>query len=246
MAEATAPAASRRLIHPGNDQPTSEEHLMRHHQRITIAAGLGLAATMALPLASAHAISGGRAVASAPWAVQVYSNGQFACTGTMLTDRWVLTAYHCYLDEPSKMSVRVGSVRIGHGVKADVTKIRHLNTDGLDDVALFRLSKPVKAPHVRLADTDPPKGAVVDIYGYGSDTQHFKPLRTATNRVTAIKHDDIIGRAIWTKKLSGDDQPGDSGGPAFYKGKEVGVLFGPSEYSSVASHRAWIRKVTGV
>lgn len=219
---------------------------MRHHHRVTIAAGIGLAATMALPLSSAHAISGGQAVTSAPWTVQVYSNGHMACTGTILTDRWVLTAYHCYLDKPGKMSVRVGSVRIGHGVKADVTKIRHLDTDGLDDVALFRLAKPVKAPHVKLADTDPPKGAVVNIYGYGSNGKHPKNLRKATNRVTAIKHDDIIGRAIWTKKLSGGDEPGDSGGPAFYKGKEVGVLFGPSEYSSVASHRAWIRSVTGV
>jgi len=219
---------------------------MRHQQRLAIAAGLGLAATFAVPAVSAHAISGGSAVRTAPWAVQVYNNGRFTCTGTMLTDRWVLTAYHCYNDEPGKMTVRVGSVRIGHGTKAAVTKIRHLETDGLDDVALFRLAKPVKAPHVKLANTDPRKGAVVNIYGYGSFGKHPKNLRTATNRVTAVKHDEIIGRAIWTKKINGDDEPGDSGGPAMYKGRQVGVLFGPSEYSSVASHRAWIRKVTGV
>src|SRR5881409_528847 len=72
---------------------TSEErHLMRHNQRIAIAAGVGLAATLAIPVASAHAISGGKAASSAPWAVQVYNNGRFACTGAMLTDRWVLTA----------------------------------------------------------------------------------------------------------------------------------------------------------
>lgn len=216
---------------------------MRHHHRVTIAAGIGLAATMALPLTSAHAISGGRAVASAPWAVQVYNDGHFACTGTMLTDRWVLTAYHCYNDDPGRMTVRIASVRIGHGVKADVTKIRHLETNGVDDVALFRLAKPVNAPHIKLADTDPRKGAVVNIYGYGSDDTP-KNLRTATNRVTAVKHDDLIGRAIWTKKLSGAAEPGDSGGPAFYKGKQVGVLFGPGEYSSIASHRTWIRRVT--
>ncbi|MFF4508805.1 S1 family peptidase [Streptomyces sp. NPDC001401] len=219
---------------------------MRHNQRIAIAAGVGLAATLAVPVGSAHAISGGQAASPAPWAVQVYNNGRFACTGTMLTNRWVLTAYHCYDDEPGRMSVRVGSVRIGHGSKADVTKIRHMETDGVDDVALFRLAKPVKAPHIRLADLDPRKGAVVNIYGYGSFGKHPKNLRKATVRVTGVKHDDIIGRAIWTKKLSGDTEPGDSGGPAFYKGKQVGVLFGPNEYSSVASHRAWIKKVTGV
>ncbi|KPH97405.1 peptidase S1 and S6 chymotrypsin/Hap [Actinobacteria bacterium OK074] len=218
---------------------------MRHHQRLAVAAGVGLIAAAALPIDAAHAISGGTAVRSAPWAVQVYGDGQFACTGTMLNDRWVLTAYHCYLDDPGKMSVRIGSVRYGHGVKVDVTKIRHLNTDGVDDVALFKLAKPVHAPHVKLADADPPKGAVIDIYGYGSTGPKPKNLRKATNRVTAIKHDDIIGRAIWSKKLNGGDEPGDSGGPAFYKGREVGVLFGPDEHSSVASHRAWIRRVTG-
>ncbi|MFF7945748.1 hypothetical protein [Streptomyces griseorubiginosus] len=56
----------------------------------------------------------------------------------------------------------------------------------------------------------------------------------------------IIGRAIWTKRLSGDEEPGDSGGPAFYKGQQVGVLYGPNEYSSATSHRGWIKKVTGI
>ena len=59
---------------------------MRHNQRIAIAAGAGLDAALAVPVGSAHAISGGKAVPSAPWAVQVYNNGRFACTGTMLTN----------------------------------------------------------------------------------------------------------------------------------------------------------------
>ncbi|MFJ9565195.1 S1 family peptidase [Streptomyces fuscichromogenes] len=219
---------------------------MRHHRRLAVTAGVGLAVACALPSAAAHAISGGRPVSSAPWAVQVYNDGHFACTGTMLTDRWVLTAYHCYNDDPGTMSVRVGSVRIGHGTEVTVTKIRHLDTDGVDDVALFRLAKPVKAPHIKLAETDPAHGAVVNIYGYGSSGTRPKNLHEATARVTSVRHDDIIGRAIWIKKITGDTEPGDSGGPAFYRGRQVGVVFGPDEYSSVASHRAWIRKVTGV
>ena len=82
---------------------------MRHNQRIAIAAGVGLAAALAVPVGSAHAISGGKAVSSAPWAVQVH------------------------------------------------------NTDGVDDVELFRLAEPVEAPHIKPADTDPRKGAVVNI-----------------------------------------------------------------------------------
>ena len=108
---------------------------MRHNQRIALAAGVGLAASLAVPVGSAHAISGGKAASSAPWAVQVCNDGRFACMGTLLTNRWVLTAYHCYDDEPGKMSVRVGSVRIGHGSTVDVPRIRHMETDGVDDVA---------------------------------------------------------------------------------------------------------------
>jgi hypothetical protein len=203
------------------------------------AAVAALAASFAVPSA-AHAIGGGKAVRSAPWSVQVYADGRIACSGSMLTDRWVITAAHCYQDKPGKMSVRVGDVRVGHGVKVSVAKMRWK-----DDVALFRLSRPVRTAHVTLARTDPPKGSVISIYGYG-DWKKMKPLRKALNRVTAVKPDFIIGRAIWTKKIDGVDEPGDSGGPAFYCGKQVGVLFGPSEYSSIASHRGWIRQVTGV
>jgi len=53
----------------------------------------------------------------------------------------------------------------------------------------------------------------------------------------------LEGRRKWR---TGDIQPGDSGVPAFYKGRQVGVVFGPDEYSSIAWHRAWIRNVTGV
>ncbi|MEU9456979.1 DUF1986 domain-containing protein [Streptomyces sp. NPDC048277] len=219
---------------------------MRHYQRLAVAACAGLAVTCALPGGTAQAISGGRPASAAPWAVQVYSDGHYACTGTMLTDRWVLTAYHCYSDIPGRMSVRIGSVRYGHGVQVKVTQIRHMDSDGVDDVGLFRLARPVNAPNVKLADVDPPRGAVVGIWGYGSFGKHPKNLRKATARVTAVNHDDIIGRAVRIKRLTGDTEPGDSGGPAFYKGKEVGVLFGPGEYSSVAAHRAWIRRVTGV
>nr|WP_051833645.1 trypsin-like serine protease [Streptomyces sp. NRRL S-646] len=66
----------------------------------------------------------------------------------------------------------------------------------------------------------------MNIHGYGLFGKHPKNRRRATVRVTGVRHDDISGRTIWTKKLSADTEPGDSGGPAFHKGKQVGVVTG--------------------
>ncbi|MGW5658036.1 S1 family peptidase [Streptomyces humi] len=221
---------------------------MRQPRGIVAVAGAAAVAgaVLAVPTA-AYAIDGGAAVRSAPWAVQVYNNGAFACTGTVIGSRWVLTAYHCYDDQPGKMSVRVGDVRIGHGVKADVSKIWYQH-----DLALFHLAKPVKAPHVRLADADPRKGAVLNIYGYGDNHMHPKPLRTAKERVARVGTSrfgrNSVGRTIELRQVNGYAEGGDSGGPAFYRGRQVGELFGtgPDEYTSIAAHRTWIRRLTGI
>lgn len=141
--------------------------------------------------------------------------------------------------------MRVGSVRIGHGVKADVTKIRHLSTDSLDDVALFRLAKPVKTQHVKLAEADPCKGSVVNIYGYGSYGTHPRPLRKATNRVSASSTTRSSGGPSFSKSSAVLPSPATPAGPPSTRANRS-VSHSGWTSTAVAAHRAWIGSVTGV
>lgn len=194
-------------------------------------------------------IIGGGTVSSAPWAAAVFSNGSFTCSGTIIAPDWVLTARHCL---NGSMSVRVGSVyRNSGGVTRTVTA-----TYTRYDIALMRLSSPVSTTYVTLAWSDPPVGSTNSIYGWGmtcySGCSASTQLKTASVRVTSLNATDAYGgRAIRSTRINGNAWKGDSGGPQFYNGQQVGVASTANgvdiqNYSSVAYNRAWIQSVAGV
>ena len=77
-------------------------------------------------------------------------------------------------------------------------------------------------------------------------------LKTATVRVTTLNATDAYGgQAIGSTRINGNAWRGDSGGPQFYNGQQVGVAStadGASRqyYGSVPNNRAWIQSVAGV
>jgi secreted trypsin-like serine protease len=215
--------------------------------------GTAAVATIASVPAAAHAsdvtpyIIGGGTVSSAPWSAQVYANGSFTCSGTIISSQWVLTARHCL---SSSMSVRVGSVQRGSGTAASVT-----STYAQNDLALLRLGTSISTSYSPLASSDPPVGSNNSIYGWGmtcySGCSPSTQLKTATVRVTGFTTDAYGGRAIQSTRVNGNAWKGDSGGPEFYNGLQVGVAStadGSSiqNYGSVAANRGWIRSVSGV
>ncbi|GIJ33999.1 S1 family peptidase [Verrucosispora sp. WMMD703] len=194
-------------------------------------------------------IIGGGTVSSAPWAAAVFSNGSFTCSGTIIAPQWVLTARHCL---GGSMSVRVGSVyRSSGGVTRTVSA-----TYGRYDLALMRLSSSVSTSYVTLASSNPPVNSTNSIYGWGmtcySGCSASSQLKTASVRVTSTNVSDAYGgQAIRSTRINGNAWRGDSGGPQFYNGQQVGVAStadGQSiqNYGSVAYNRAWIRSVSGV
>jgi secreted trypsin-like serine protease len=214
-----------------------------------------LAGALAVPAAAAAAptgpdrIIGGTTVSSAPWAAAVFSNGSFTCSGTIISPNFVLTARHCI---GGSMSVRVGSVyRSSGGVTRSVTA-----TSVRSDLALMQLSSSVSTSYVTLSSAYPPIGSTNSIYGWGmtcySGCGASTQLKTASVRVTSTTQQDAYGgRAIGSTEINGNAWRGDSGGPQFYNGAQVGVAStadGQSRqyYGSVAYNRAWIRQVSGV
>ena len=210
-----------------------------------------LVAPSAAPAAPAgpDPIIGGGTVSSAPWAAAVLSNGSFTCSGTIIAPEWVLTARHCV---SGTMSVRVGSVnRTSGGVTRSV-----VSTSTRYDLALMRLASPVSTTYVTLSSAYPPVNSTNSIYGWGmtcySGCSASTVLKTATVRVTSTNVTDAYGgRAIRSTRINGNAWRGDSGGPQFYNGAQVGLASTADgsniqNYGSVAYNRAWITSVSGV
>ncbi|TDC34276.1 DUF1986 domain-containing protein [Micromonospora sp. 15K316] len=194
-------------------------------------------------------IIGGGTVSSAPWAAAVFSNGSFTCSGSVIASQWVLTARHCI---SGTMSVRIGSVnRTSGGVTRSVSA-----TYTRYDLALMRLSSAVSTSTVTLATSNPPIGSTNSIYGWGmtcySGCSASTVLKTANVQVTSNSATDAYGgQAIRSSRINGNAWRGDSGGPQFYNGRQVGVAstadgVNIQNYGSVAYNRSWITSVAGV
>jgi secreted trypsin-like serine protease len=192
-------------------------------------------------------IIGGGTVSSAPWSAQIYRNGSFTCSGTIIAARYVLTARHC---TGSAMTVRVGSVTRGSGTLASVSTYSTRY-----DLAVLTLATSISTSYMPLASANPPTNSTNSIYGWGmtcySGCSASPTLKTATVRVTGLSTDAYGGQAIASTRVSGNAWRGDSGGPQVYNGQQVGVAStadGVSRqyYGSVAYNRTWIRSVAGV
>ncbi|SCG79786.1 Trypsin [Micromonospora echinaurantiaca] len=215
----------------------------------TAATLLGASSGAVAAPAGPDPIIGGGTVSSAPWAAAVFSNGSFTCSGTIIAPQWVLTARHCL---GGSMSVRVGSVyRSSGGVTRTVSA-----TYSRYDLALMRLSSSVSTSYVSLATSNPPINSTNTIYGWGmtcySGCSASTQLKTASVRVTSNSATDAYGgQAIRSTRINGNAWRGDSGGPQFYNGRQVGVAstadgVNIQNYGSVAYNRAWITSVAGV
>ncbi|MEV0713318.1 DUF1986 domain-containing protein [Asanoa sp. NPDC050611] len=227
--------------------------------RLTLAAlAIGLTGAFLAPSAAGAApvaptgpeqIIGGSTVASAPWAAAVFSNGSFTCSGTIIASTWVLTARHCI---SGTMSVRVGSVNRGSGGVTRTVSATYTRSD----LALMRLSSGVSTSYVTLSSAYPPVNSTNTIYGWGmtcySGCSASTVLKTASVRVTSTNVTDAYGgRAIRSTRINGNAWRGDSGGPQFYNGAQVGVAstadgVNIQNYGSVAYNRAWIQSTAGV
>ncbi|MEV5821420.1 DUF1986 domain-containing protein [Micromonospora harpali] len=214
-----------------------------------LAGVLGVTSAATAAPAGPQPIIGGGTVSSAPWAAAVFSNGSFTCSGSVIASTWVLTARHCV---SGTMSVRIGSVYYASGgttrtVSASYTRY---------DLALLRLSSAVSTSTVSLASSNPPVNSTNTIYGWGmtcySGCGASSQLKTASVRVTSTNVTDAYGgQAIRSTEISGNAWRGDSGGPQFYNGQQVGVAstadgVSIQNYGSVAYNRAWITSVAGV
>ncbi|EMD28993.1 S1 family peptidase [Amycolatopsis azurea] len=228
---------------------------------LTMTAGVASAGT---PTGVQPNIVGGGTAPTVSWGAQVYVNTPgrqwdgFNCSGSVIAQRWVLTAKHCLDSDGSGMRVRVGSNALQGGRVIAVD--RKVSSPAGSDISLLHLASDAGVTPISLASSNPSVGSTNQLYGWGRETPTGPPasaLKVANVRVSGSSSDAYGGPAIQSVGINGSAWKGDSGGPQVSNGVQVGVAStvqnqsgsntrGTNNYGSVASARSWIRTTAGV
>jgi secreted trypsin-like serine protease len=129
----------------------------------------------------AQAVEGGYpAVGKIPWIASVQTlQGQQICGATLVSHRWVLTAFHCVVQAtPQTLRVRIGSLDRQQG--GDLTGVERIvdnpeahydpttHTISGTDLAMLELDHPVGENPIGLQRVTPPDGDPLRVLGWGA------------------------------------------------------------------------------
>ncbi|WP_020666229.1 S1 family peptidase [Amycolatopsis nigrescens] len=230
------------------------------------AVGAALALTgMAAPAATAAteptgvepAIIGGNLASNAPWAARLFVNGQQNCSATIIAPQYILTAKHC-VSGSGTYTFRIGSLdQTSGGTMATGTTITR---NGSADIAIVKLDRSVNATYAPLGQSaDVRTGQSVQVYGWGATCTNqpeincqSRYLKYANVSVTSVSCSDYNGGvAVCANRGDGITAGGDSGGPMFASGKQVGVASTSDRatrtaYTNITRYRSWISSIAGV
>ncbi|MGX7829852.1 S1 family peptidase [Actinokineospora sp. 24-640] len=200
-------------------------------------------------------IIGGGLASNAPWAARLFSNGRETCSASIIAPQYVLTARHCV--SGGGISFRIGSLnQHSGGVVANAVQIYNHSAD----ISIARLDRAVQATYAPLGtSTDVRVGQNVQIYGWGATSRcgseincQSQYLKVATVQVQSVTASDAYGGvAIRAYRVNGIAAGGDSGGPMFANGRQVGVAStsdrqSVTNYTNVTRYRSWISSIAGV
>ncbi|XP_058178166.1 polyserase-2-like [Anopheles ziemanni] len=207
----------------------------------------------AFPDATWRVIGGTDAVeGTAPYQVSLQHNGKHFCGGSIVGDRWVLTAAHCTRDlQVENTTILAGTNNLGKGGKNyTIDRVIPHSRFGYplyaNDIALIRLSTRVTYDeHVKRIDYSEqhvPENATVTLVGWGyhmykENRRGLSPilqtidLRTLTLDACRQQYRDTpLGNYIdvghlctFTMKGEGACK-GDSGGALIWEGKQVALV----------------------
>lgn len=199
----------------------------------------------------------GHTATSGPWAARLFVNGRQTCSATIIAPTYILTARHC-VSSSGTYTFRIGSLdqTSGGTVATGTTITRHNSAD----LAIVRLDRSVSATYSPLGTTsNVAVGQTVQVYGWGATCTgqpeincQSRFLKYANVSVTSVSCSDYIGGiAVCARRVDGITAGGDSGGPMFASGRQVGVASTSDRatrtaYTNVTRYRSWIQSVAGV
>ncbi|XP_066929537.1 trypsin delta-like [Clytia hemisphaerica] len=176
-----------------------------------------------------------------PWQVALMRRGRTLpiCGGTLISDKWIITAAHCLRDLSTLEGVVLGAHAFGFNVNEATREERNIVFNDIkvhpdynpatfhNDIALIPMNRPVQyTSNIRpacLVDVAPPAGSEVVISGWGTISaggpqsailKDTKVNIVSRERCQASFEDAIITQNMMCAAASGTDAcQGDSGGP---------------------------------
>jgi secreted trypsin-like serine protease len=236
---------------------------------VVLALILAVTALFAMP-SSADAVIHGNQSTYGPWAVRMLLDGKPLCTGTAISDRWIISASHCFFEsaEPvrdSRITFLVGSLDVRKATLVKPIAGSRVESPSGADVMMIKVQPMTNVTPAKLSIKKVKAGQQVQVFGWGATCTNrdendcqSKVLRQATLKVLDVKKNKsrcfgfaTVTAGICATKIKGEPAGGDSGAPTMTiapHGKErlAGVFFGSDRDSMIGAETvltdlAWIR-----
>lgn len=209
-----------------------------------------------------------------PHQIALFKKDSFRCGGSIIDSKWILTAAHCVLNSFSvpipadDFTVYAGSVSLREGgnfFNVEATFPHEQYGDSKNDIALIKLAEEIvfdqRMNKIELFDGELKNGTLVTISGFGrtaTTESASEQLKYNTMYAQVDELCDMIlnttgqGLICLNNEAGNGACMGDSGGPAVYDDKLVGVAnfvlnacgtVYPDGYAKVAFYRDWIAQV---